>query len=361
MSTYPGSGILTQFYGPLAEATYGVAPTLTGAHFYAIKGGESLKGKKITAEGQGLFSGALHPQAGRRVLTGWEAGGGVSMELPTRNLQQWLFPMFGSYGQAKSALTEDGATLAYSSVHAPGPLQTHSFVVQKGVPSVDGTVLPSTLTGCKITDWDLSVAKHGIAELAITIMARNELLGAGNSDPLNVAVPALVTYSPPIGGVFHWAEASLYTGGTCSTTLGVTSVSAPVKSANVRNVSIKYTIPLDGDRYEMGGAGFRSEPIDNGLRTITVSFEVEWLSSAAMYNAYAADTPTALELTLIGPSIGSGSDFSKLTILVPEMFFDGEPPDIAGTQVVTQKIVMAGLDDAANNVIQATYWTLDAT
>jgi hypothetical protein len=41
------------------------------------------------------------------------------------------------------------------------------------------------------------------------------------------------------------------------------------------------------------------------------------------------------------------------------MFFNGEPPDIAGTQVVTQKIELAGLDDAANNVIQATYWTLD--
>jgi hypothetical protein len=360
MSTYPGSGILTQFYGPVTEATYGVSPTLTGAHFYAIKGGESLKGKKVTAQGEGLFSGALHPKAARRVLTGWDAGGAVSMELPARNLQQWLFPMFGSYGQAASALTEDGVTLAYSAVHAPGPLQTHSFAVQKGVPSVDGTVMPSTIVGCKISEWELSVAKHGIAELAVTIMARNELLGAGNSDPLNVAVPSLVAYSTPIGGVFHWAEASLYTGGTCSTTSGVTTVSAPVKTANVRNVSIKYTIPLDGDRYEMGNAGFRSEPIDNGLRVIIVSFEVEWLSSAAMYNAYAADTPTALELTLIGPSIGSGSDFSTLTILVPEMFFNGEPPDIQGTQVVTQKIELAGLDDGTNNVIQATYWTLDS-
>jgi hypothetical protein len=360
MTTYPGSGLLTQFYGPVNEVTYGVSPTMTGAHFYAIKGGESLKGKKVTAEGVGLFSGALHPKAGRRVLTGWEAGGPIGLELPTRNLQQWLFPMFGSYGQAASALTEDGVTLAYSAVHAPGPLQSHSFAVQKGIPTVDGTVEPSTITGCKITDWELSVAKHGIAELAVTIMARNELLGAGNADPLNGSVPALVAYSAPIGGVFHWAEAALYTGGTCSTLSGVTTVSAPVKTANVRNVSIKYAIPLDGDRYEMGQAGFRSEPIDNGLRTITVSFEVEWLSSQAMYNAYAADTPTALELTLIGPSIGSGSDFSTLNILVPEMFFDEGPPDIAGPQVVTQKIVMAGLDDSVNNVIQATYWTLDS-
>lgn len=362
MTSYPGSGLLAQFCGPVIESTYGVSPTLTGAHFYAIKGGESLKGKKVTAQGEGLFSGALSPKAGRRVLTGWDAGGSISLEAPTRNLQQWLFPMFGSYGQTASALTEDGSTGAYSAVHAPGPLQTHSFAVQKGVPTVDGTVEPSTIVGCKISEWELSVAKTEIAQLAITIMARNELIGAGNSDPLNGSVPSLLAYSAPIGSVFHWAEAALYTGGTCSTTSGVTTVSSPVKTANVRSVSIKQTVPLDGDRYEMGGQGFRAEPVDNGLRTIAISFEIEWLSSQAMQNAYQADTPTALELTLIGPGIGSGSDFSTLSILVPEMFFDGEPsPTIEGPQVITQKFENVGLDDSTNNVIQATYWTLDAS
>jgi len=359
MTTFPGSGILTQFCGPVADATYGVSPTLTGAHFYAIKS-ESLKSKKVTAQGEGLFSGALSPQASRRVLSGWDAGGGIAMELPTRNLQQWLFPMFGSYGQTASALTEDSSTLAYSAIHAPGPLQGHSFTVQKGLATVDGTVEPFTYTGCKISEWEISVEKHGIAQLALTLAAYNELAGSGNSDPLNGSVPSLLTYAKPIGSVFHWAQASLYTGGTCSTTSGVTTVSSPVKSANVRSVSIKQTAPLDLDRYMLGSAGFRAEPIDNGLRQIEVSFEVEWLSSEAFYNSYAADTPTALELALVGPVIGSGSDHSALTILIPEMFLDGEPPSAAGTQVITQKIPLAGLDDGSNNVIQATYWTLDS-
>ena len=120
-------------------------------------------------------------------------------------------------------------------------------------------------------------------------------------------------------------------------------------------------MPLDADRYFLGGSGFRSEPVDNGLRSIAVSFEVEWLSAEAYYNAYAADTPTAVEISFIGPGIGSGSDFSTLQLLVPEMFLDGKPtPNVEGPQVVTQKIELAGLDDATNNVIQATYWTLDA-
>jgi hypothetical protein len=269
--------------------------------------------------------------------------------------------MFGSYGQTASALTQDASTGAYQAVHAPGPLQTHSFVCQKGVATVDGTVEPFTYVGCKITDWELVVAKHAIAELNLTLVARNELAGSGNADPLNGSVPSLVAYSKPIGGVFHWAQATLYTGGTASTTSGVTSLSAPTTAGNIKSISIKYTTPLDVDRYFLGKAGFMAEPIDNGLRSITVSFEVEWLSSEAYYNAWSGDTATAIKLDLVGPGIGSGSDFSTFELLIPEMFFDGEPtPVVQGTQVVTQKIDLAGLDDGTNNPIQATYWTLDA-
>lgn len=361
MTTYPGSGILTQFYGPVTESTYGVVPSLTGSHFYAIKGGESLKGKKVTAQGEGIFSGALHPQAARRVLSGWDpAGGSVPLELPTRNLQQWLFPMFGSYGQTASALTEDSSTGAYKAIHAPGALQSHSFSLQKGVTTADGTTEPLTYGGCKISEWELSVAKHGIAQLGLTVVARNELAGSGNSDPLNGSVPSLVSYSKPIGGVFHWAQASLYTGGTCSTTSGVTSVSSPTLAGNIKTISVKYTTPLDLDRYFLGQAGFMSEPVDNGLRTIAVSFEVEWLSAESYYDAWAGDTATAIELSLVGPGIGTGSDYSTFSLLIPEMFFDGEPsPTVEGTQVVTQKLELSGRDDGTNNVIQGTYWTLD--
>lgn len=358
MTQYPGSGISTQFCGPVDESTYGVAPTLTGGNFYAIKS-ETLKSKKIPVQGEGLFKGALYPQASRRVVAGWDAGGGVAMELPTRGLQQWLFPMFGSYGQTASALTQDGVTGAYSATHAPGPLETHSFALQKGLTTVDGTTDPLTYVGCKLTEWELSIEKHGIAQLALTVLARNELAGSVNSDPLNASAPALAAYTPPTGGVFHWAQMSLFTGGTPSTTSGVTSVTGATLAGNVRKASIKHTVALDADRYFAGKAGFRDEPIQNGLRAIEVSYEVEWLSSEAALDAYYSDTPTALQLQFQGPVIGSGTDHSMLNILVPEMFLEGDPPAVGGPQVITQTIPLTGLDDAVNNPIQATYWTLD--
>jgi hypothetical protein len=338
-----------------------VAPSLAAAKFTACKS-DSVELKKITAQGMGLFSGKLYPQAARREITGWSCGGQLPLDLPARGLQQWLFPMFGSYGQTASALTEDMTTGAYKAVHAPGVLESNSFCWQKGVPSVDtGTIEPVTYVGGKISEWELSVAKDEIAQLNLTMVFRNELAGSGNSDPLNVSVPSLQAYTAPAsGGVFTFLQGTLYTGGTCSTTSGITTVAAPVAAGNIRSASIKHTVPFDMDRYFVGNGGFLAEPVQNGLRAGAGQFVVEWLSSEARYNAYVTDTPTPLELTFVGPAIGTGSDFSTLSILVSDMFLEGESPKIGGPEVVVQTIPFTYEDDGTNNVIQATYWTLDS-
>ena len=356
------SGLASQLTSPVAEVTYGVAPSLAAAKFSAFKS-EGLELKKTAVQGIGLFSGKLHGQAARRVVTEWTAGGPIVMDLPARGLQQWLFPMFGSYGQAKSVLTQDLSTGAYSAVHAPGPLEGNSFCLQKGVPTSDnGTIEPVAYVGCKIPEWELSVAKGEIAQLTLTVDARNELAGAMNSDPLNGSLPGLQAYvAPAAGGVFTFLEGTLFTGGTVSTTSGVSSVAAPVKAANVKSCSIKYTTPLDVERFDLGLAGFKDEQLQNALRVISGQFVVEWLSSEQRYNAFAADTPTPLELQFLGPAIGSGSDFSTFTILIPDVFLDGESPKVGGPEVVLQTVPWTGLDDGTNNPIQALYWTLDAT
>jgi hypothetical protein len=352
-----GSGIAAQWCA-VDETTYGVAPLLSTAAFFEAKS-DTLKGKKITAQGIGLHSGALYPRAARRVIAGWDATGALPLELPDRGLNKWLYRMFGSFGQTNAALTQDLTTGAYKGIHYPGDLGGHSFTLQKGVPSVDGTVEPFTYTGCKIADWEIAVQKDQIADLTLTVDARNELAGAGNSDPLNGSVPSLQAFSSPPGGVFHFAEAAIYTGGTPSTTSNVTSVSGATLAGNILSANIKHTVPLDVTRYFLGKAGFKDEPIQNGLREITGQFVIEWLSSEAMYGTYLSDAATTLELRFTGAVIGTGSDHSMLSILVPDIKLDGDPPAVAGPHVVTQTVPFHGLDNSADNVIQATYWTLD--
>lgn len=357
------SGLASQWCA-LDEATYGVAPTLTGAPFYAAKE-DSLDLKKVTKQGMGIFAGSLAPRASRRVVTQYSAGGGLPMELPERGMNAWLFRMLGSYGQSAATLAQDATTGAYSATHALGPVDGHSFCVQAGRPAVDGTVMPFTYTGCKLSEWEVSCALGDIAELALTVEARNELALANASphvDSLNASVPSLLAYSaPPSGSVFRWLGGSLLYGGTVSTTSGVTSISSPVVAANLTGpLSLKCTRPLDVSRYAPDVAPYRNEPVQNAVTQISGSFGVEWLSAGTYYAAYQADTATALQLKFTTVGIGSGADIATFSLMVPLVKLNGAAPKSSGPQVLTQTVPWEGLDDGVNNILQATYWTLDS-
>src|SRR5580765_3522800 len=95
-----GSGIASQLVYQ-DEVTYGVAPSLASAIPLEFKS-ETLELKKTTVQGQGLHGGGLYDRAGRRVLTNYDAGGGISLDLQTRRLNKLLFAMLGSYGQANA-------------------------------------------------------------------------------------------------------------------------------------------------------------------------------------------------------------------------------------------------------------------
>lgn len=354
------SGIASQLCA-VPEATWGVAPALTSAVFYEFKS-ETLKLNKKTVQGQGLHGGGLHDRASRRVISYYDAAGGITMDLPSQGLNQLLYQMFGSFGQTKAALAEDGTTGAYSSTHAPGSTFGHGMCWQKGVPTVDtATVEPFTYVGGKLTDWTVSCQLGALAELQMTWDFRNELAGAGNGDPNNGTIPGLQAFTEPTtNSVFHFREATLLTGGTPTTASGVTSISGASVAGNVKSANIKYAFSLDTQRIFLGSQGFKAEQIENNFRKISGDFEVEWLSTQAMYNAYAADTPTALQLEFIGPGIGTGSDKSSLILMIPQVRFDDGSPQVPGPAVVTQKIPFTGLDDGTNNAIQATYVTLDS-
>ena len=342
------------------EVTYGVAPSLTGSPF-VVADSDTLKLRKVSKQGTGIYAGALVGAAARRVVTEYSAGGGLVMDLPQRGLNKWLFRMLGSFGQAPATLTQDGATGAYSATHALGPLEGHTFSLQAGRPTVDGTVEPVTYVGCKVTEWEIAATMGEIAKLTLTLEARNELSGS-YKDPLNSSVPSLLTFAAPPGGVFHWAQSAVYYGGTPSTNSGVTTVSGASLAGNVVGpCSFKMTRPLDLNRYAPGVAPYRNEPVGNALIQPSGSMVVEWLSAETYLAAYQNDTATCIEHRFTGPAIGSGSDFSELSILVPNVRLEGESPSVAGTQVLTQTVPWTGLDDRTNNVVQALYWTLDTT
>ena len=268
------SGIGGQLLG-LPEVTFGVAPTLTSPICWEFNT-ETLSLKKNTVQGRGLHAGGRFDRTKRRVLTNYDAGGAIEMDCPTRNLNTLLKACMGSadtnvYASNGTLTTNSDST--YTAVHIPGSNIGYSLCLQKGVPSVDGTVEPFTYVGCKVADWQLSVAVDQIAKLQLTIDARNELAGpypnggaAASGDPLNAATPALATWTDVQTGIFHFKEATLLTGGTVSTTTHVTSISAPTTATNIKNCTVKVINPIANKRINLGTSGFKLEQVDNGFR-----------------------------------------------------------------------------------------------
>lgn len=354
------TGLFAQ-WAMVDETNYGVAPAFTSAQYYA-NSTDSLSLAKVPKQSNGLFAGAQFDKAQRRVGgMEYSVKGNRVYDLPERGMNKRLFHMFGSFGQSPATLTEDGATLAYKAVHAPGFTDGHSFALQKGVPGVDGTVVPFTYTGCKVSGWELNCAMSDIVKMTETIEGRNELAYSWK-DPLNGSVPSLATYTAPVGNVFRWVGASVYVGGTPSTTAGVTTLASPVLAGNVTGpLQLKYDRTLDLTRFAPDVAPFRNEPLISGITKATGQMGVEFVSSETYYATFQADTATAIEYQFQTVPIGSGSDIATFSILVPNIRIETAPLPITGPGVVKQAISWIALDDDVNNVVQATYVTLDTT
>jgi hypothetical protein len=108
----------------------------------------------------------------------------------------------------------------------------------------------------------------------------------------------------------------------------------------------------------LNGNGFKAEQIENAMRTISGSMDMEWLSSEAVYNAYANDTTTSLQLTFTGATVGASNYL--LDIIIPNIKFEGEAPKVPGPAVITQRANFTGLDDETTVPIQITYQSEDS-
>jgi hypothetical protein len=352
------SGLATQWVAQ-DETTYGVTPTWASPPA-TIFDSETMELKKTPKQSQGIYAGALAPRSARRVVTEYRAQGGSVGDLPAQGLNKWLFRMLGSYGQSAATLTQISTSGVYKAVHTLGALEGHTFAIQKGITGIDGTIVPYTYVGCKVSEWDISATMGEIPKWTMTIEGRNELATGGDTDPLNGSVPTLQTYTAPPGGVFTWNQGALLYGGTVSTTTGVTSISAPTAAGNIKSFSLKVTRGMDFERFSPELAGFRNEPLQNTWTLITGQFVVEFLSSAAYYAAYANDTATAFQMNFTGPIVGTpGSNHSLLGLLMSNIRLEGESAKVPGPAVLTQTIPISVFDDGTNNILQATYQTVD--
>ena len=303
-------------FGIATETTYGtyVAPD----HFTEFNT-ESLKFRPVRAQGMGLRAGGVFPRKQRRVTPLSDAGGDVTFDLTDKSAGLILAHMWGSFP------TKVGGAFTFT----PGTVDGHYFTSQVGVPLLSGTVDPKTLTGCKITDWELSVGQGAIVVGKITIDAQAFSRSTG------LATPSYVSTLVP----FHFAQAVLKLGGSTV--------------ANVTDWTLSGSNTLKVDRNNIGSAGLKAEPVHNGHKTITGSMNAEFTNTTA-YAAFLADSDVSMQITLT-----SGAQVIDITI--PCVRYDDGTPEVGGPEVVMQSLPFTVLDDGTNPVFSAVYTTAETS
>lgn len=324
-----GSGI-GSWLGIKKESSFGTAVTVD--RFYEFNS-EGTKYTKNTVVGQGLRNGGLVARANRRVVTTVAGEGDFEVDLTTRNMGLLLSLATGAVP------TGTLANGTYTYLFTPTDLISDSFTTQVCVPQYGGTETYKTLSGCKVTNFELSVGAGDIAKAKFSLDSKGFTTGASTSATVSYANIAT-------SNLFHFAQGSITD--NVSTTY-----------ANIKDFSFSVDNSLKTDRFNLGSAGSKSEQIINGFRAITGKVTAEF-TDTVLLDKFMADTTAGLKVTFEGATIGSGSDKETLSITLPACKFDGDVPMVGGPGVVDVSFGFTVYDNGTDQPFTITYKTLDS-
>ena len=354
MPTY-ASGLSGQV-GAVAEVTYGTPVTVT--HFYEFLS-ESLVFTPTWLDGLGLKSGQAFKRASRTIQSRFACAGDIVMEHTIGSAANAVADSMGFWWKWALGSTLTTPTLvlgtAYKQVHTNGSKAGQFITLQVGRPQISGvTVQPFTYTGVKCTDWEFSCNDNQIAQLKVTLDCQNELT--------SVALAA-ASYPTP-NGLFAFSDASVMTlGGTASTTSGVTSIASGVSIASrVNGITITGATPMKVDRFGLGNAGLKGEPIENAIPTITGTLNTEFYSRTELYDVFktAGTVPLQIDFTKFDSAgndangVASGPNPYRLSFIFPAVKFKTSAVNIGGPDVIPLQVGFQAYDDGSgtNPVIQ---------
>lgn len=228
-----GTGLDAQL-GIKTETTFGTAVTVDS--FFPIKS------ESITEAIDQLVSEAIIPGRMLRDTDQVKQGmrhvaGSIELDLYEQNCGRWLYHLLGANANAGGG--------PYTHTLTPGTRRDLGFTLQKGVPSVDGTVNPWTIAGCKVASATLSAEVGSPLSLKVDIIGTvtattgESLATASFVD--NAAVP------------MSWADASATVdGNSVAAQAWELSVNGnlPERPLLGRNISAE---PLASERFEVSG------------------------------------------------------------------------------------------------------------
>jgi hypothetical protein len=351
MPTY-ASGLSGQV-GAVAETTYGTPVTVT--RFYEFLS-ENFQFVPAWLDGMGLKAGQAFNRSSRTVVSQADVNGDLTMEHTSGEAATAVADSMGFWWKYAlgSAFTTPTVVLgtAYQQVHVNGSKAGQFLTTQVGRPQISGvTVQPFTYTGVKISGWEFSCNDNQIAQLKVTCDGQTELTSTGL---------AAASYPTP-NGLFSFANATTMTiGGTASTTAGVTSVASGVAVASrVNGITLTGSTPMKVDRYGLGNAGLKGEPIENAIPTITGTLATEFFSRTELYDVFktAGTVPLQLDFTKFDAAgndangVAAGPNPYRLSIILPAVKFKTAAVNVSGPDVIPQSIGFQAYDDGTTNPV----------
>ncbi|HEY2088602.1 MAG TPA: phage tail tube protein [Mycobacterium sp.] len=307
--------------GTIDEVTYKTAPGAVNRWVEYLD--ESMDWNKNTKQGKGLRVGGRVARSARRVVPTADGGGAVNLELTSKGMGLWWQRCLGS---GVSTLVSGSTFQQVFTLADTLP----SFVLQKGLPELGGTVDPYTFLGCTIDTFELDFTNADIAQLKMTIDAGDLTTATAYAAPSYATAPNL----------YQFANAQLFTGTlTAPTTTALGSALTAV--ADVRGGTLIVNHNTTQDRYNIGGGGRKAKPTV-GLRDITGKLDVEY-DSTTFRDAVLNETPMNLLLNYTAGALSTGLE--TLQVIVPEIKFDTELPKTNGTDLIIQSMAYTGLDN----------------
>lgn len=325
-----GAGLASQL-GAKKETTYGTPVTVDKFFEYNSEG---INFQRNRVYSKGLKAGRTFQSSARVATTTRGGDGPVAMEVGTKGFGFWPDLLTGD----TVTPVQIAATTAYTSTFNIGASDpTKSATVQVGKPGTAGTVHPFTYEGCMVTEANFSCEKDGFLEFEA---------GLDVQDRLTATALATASY-PSSNNSFHF--------GQCTPTVNSVAVTDKYESVKVNLGFARKT-----DRWHLGSEGAKSKPITNAFTTGSIEFGGDFkdLTDTTLFDA-ATFFPVVLTWTHTDLA-GVGNPFS-VTMTFAACQMEGQDPNVAGEDVLSQGITCTVLDNGTNPPVVIAIVSTDTT
>jgi hypothetical protein len=340
-----GSGLDGQFmFG--AESPWATAVTPDHAVEFD---GETLTFDPGFLEPTGLRVGKKFKRAARVRQSRQTVSGDVTLEHATKGMGLLWKHALGSALTAPVQILTSGA---FKQIHTPAGLLGLGLTMQVGRPQPsDGVVKPFTYAGCKLMGWEFDVKDNAVSTMKVTVDGRSV------STATALATPSFLAGST----VFDFSQTTMTLGGTVATASGETTISTGVAvSTIITDFTLTGSSPLANQRYGLGNAGLKAQQLENATPTITGKLSAEF-NKAELYDVFAANTTTAMQLTFTGSQIAASGNNYLLSFIMPAVKIKTAPPNVSGPDIVQMSTTFEVYDDETNPVIQVKLQSDEAT